>query len=273
MFKKIRKGNKPCFVVYDDGQVAWEPLGKPNYRFRWLTDKQPLTTGGYVLLRDAMCSEVCSTTLESLRTVQWEKKGLPTGQNAEGTVHDRHRQQTKNPKGLWIPQLTKGPKGLLSALSNHHLLRDSGGNKKRLCNVHALRSLALTGYTAENEDPEQQQDGDQGAHKDEDPAYFTPWVEENPYAQDAPLSVLIAIQTGSRLRIWVGKRWQILHLNPGDVLAWRGDVLHNGLGYAELNIRVHGYIYPSGYTPNESVVVFDDNDEYDDWHEYDTLRR
>ena len=62
----------------------------------------------------------------------------------------------------------------------------------------------------------------------------------------------------------VGKRWQILQLNPGDVLAWRGDVLHNGLGYAEINIRVHGYVYPNGYKPNESVVVFDDSDDYDD---------
>ena len=211
-----------------------------------------------------MCSEVCNTTLTRLQSVQWEKKGLPTGHDAEGTVYDKNRQQTKNPKGLWIPQFTKGSKGLRRVLSKHHLLHDSGGNEKSLCNVHALRSLALRGYRAENEDPDQQQDGDQGAHKDEDPAYFTPWVEKNPYAQDAPLSVLIAIQNGSRLRIQVGKRWQILQLNPGDVLAWRGDVLHNGLGYAEINIRVHGYIYPNGYKPNESVVVFDDSDDYDD---------
>ena len=66
--------------------------------------------------------------------------------------------------------------------------------------------------------------------------------------RDAPLSWMLALMPDTRLRVrdFQG-RWTIVRLNPGDVLVWRGDVEHNGLGYSEMNYRVHGHAYPEDY--------------------------
>ena len=61
--------------------------------------------------------------------------------------------------------------------------------------------------------------------------------------KDVPLSLIWAVEEGSRLRIHpIGGEWTIIRLRPGDVLVFRGDVCHNGLGYPKPNIRVHAYI-------------------------------
>ena len=66
--------------------------------------------------------------------------------------------------------------------------------------------------------------------------------------RDAPLSWMLALMPDTRLRVrdFQG-RWTIVRLNRGDVLVWRGDVEHNGLGYSEMNYRVHGHAYPEDY--------------------------
>ena len=40
-------------------------------------------------------------------------------------------------------------------------------------------------------------------------------------------------------------RWQTVALAVGDVLVFRGDVQHYGVGYAQLNDRVHAYLVPA----------------------------
>ena len=41
--------------------------------------------------------------------------------------------------------------------------------------------------------------------------------------------------------------WHILNLMVGDVMVFRGDILHNGLGYPREHLRIHAYLYPPGY--------------------------
>ena len=43
------------------------------------------------------------------------------------------------------------------------------------------------------------------------------------------------------------KSWHILNLMVGDVVVFRGDILHNGLGYPREHLRIHAYLYPPGY--------------------------
>ena len=59
-----------------------------------------------------------------------------------------------------------------------------------------------------------------------------------------------------RIRGGDGK-WCIVSLDAGDVLVFRGNVHHNGLGYLDQNVRVHAYLYPRGYDPGPHKVHFD----------------
>ena len=61
--------------------------------------------------------------------------------------------------------------------------------------------------------------------------------------QHVPLSVIWAIQDGTRLRIRpFDGEWTVINLKKGDVIVFRGDVRHNGVGYIEDNYRIHAYI-------------------------------
>ena len=44
-----------------------------------------------------------------------------------------------------------------------------------------------------------------------------------------------------RLRPFGGE-WTTIHMKRGDVLIFRGDVCHYGMGYDHVNFRVHFYI-------------------------------
>ena len=115
--------------------------------------------------------------------------------------------------------------------------------------VHKMRAL-LSLETAEyDEAATEQQEGDQAPHTDE------PTVRlQNMKDVDKPLSVVYSIQDGTRLRIKpLDGEWMIIRLKPGDMLVFRGDVCHNGLGYASENYRVHAYIYPPGYTSTSAL--------------------
>ena len=79
------------------------------------------------------------------------------------------------------------------------------------------------------------------------------------YASVGPSSLVHcsrdARDADTRLRVRpYGGDWQIVTLNPGDMLVFRGDVCHNGLGYATLNYRVHAYVYAPDYTPPPSAI-------------------
>ena len=63
----------------------------------------------------------------------------------------------------------------------------------------------------------------------------------------APMSLLLAIMPGTRLRLFANRRWQILELDVGDLLVFRGNVEHGGVGYPAEHLRIHAHLYPQGY--------------------------
>ena len=62
---------------------------------------------------------------------------------------------------------------------------------------------------------------------------------------DAHLIMIVALQNGTELPIYPfhkGGERETVKLNEGDVFVGRGDVIHVGAQYDELNIRIHFYI-------------------------------
>ena len=68
-------------------------------------------------------------------------------------------------------------------------------------------------------------------------------------AADVPLSVMVAIEPGARLWIFPEgcesrENALLVELNLGDILVWRGDIVHAGAGYHVIHYRVHAYVDP-----------------------------
>jgi hypothetical protein len=119
---------------------------------------------------------------------------------------------------------------------------DSGEEKgllrggKWLTNVRPLSSGATPGYDVGKVE---RQVGDGPEHAD---AAEPGSLRDHPVGV-VPLSVIWAIQDGTRLRIRpFDGEWTVINLKMGDVVVFRGDVCHNGVGYSEPNYRVHAYI-------------------------------
>ena len=112
--------------------------------------------------------------------------------------------------------------------------------------MHGLKSLPSAGYVA-SDDPQVRQDGDQQPHVDEEHGRYSAWVSKQTPHLRRPMSLLLAIMPGTRLRLFANRRWQLLELDVGDVLVFAGDVKHNGVGYAAEHLRIHAHLYPPGY--------------------------
>ena len=54
-----------------------------------------------------------------------------------------------------------------------------------------------------------------------------------------PFGCLTALMPNTTLDIWPN---QVIKLDPGDMVFFRGDVVHAGSAYEQLNVRVHTYI-------------------------------
>ena len=72
---------------------------------------------------------------------------------------------------------------------------------------------------------------------------------------DMPLSVIIAFMPMTRLRVKSQNVWRIIVMQPGDVLFFRGDLCHHGVGYVLANVRVHCHLYGKFYTPMQPVSI------------------
>lgn len=60
---------------------------------------------------------------------------------------------------------------------------------------------------------------------------------------DVPLAVLVALMPDTRLCVWPqSRRPKEVHLLPGDVLVFRGDLVHAGAAYANENVRLHCFL-------------------------------
>ena len=160
---------------------------------------------------------------------------------------DPRREQTRHaPDGPnWIKELQPCISQILDSAG---ILERSDGGHKQIRVVHGLRTKPTPHYSL-SDDARHPQQGDQDAHTDEPGEHFRDYLGTPSHDErDAPLSWMLALMPDTRLRVrdFQG-RWTIVRLNPGDVLVWRGDVEHNGLGYSEMNYRVHGHAYPEDY--------------------------
>jgi len=84
---------------------------------------------------------------------------------------------------------------------------------------------------------------------------------------DAHLAMIIALQDNTKLHIYPfgrGGEEIIIALNAGDVLIFRGDLIHAGAEYTGRNVRIHMYLdssaAPELRDPNRTYVV--DKDDY-----------
>jgi hypothetical protein len=142
------------------------------------------------------------------------------------------------------------------ALAAEGLLACSDGERVKTVNdCYALRSLPCVDPEEEEEEEEEGAEeraarmGRQPAHSDSPMAEEgCPALEELADA-DMPLSVLLAIQPGTKL--WVFPRGCgdeesafLARVEVGDIMVWRGDLVHAGAGYAEEHVRVHAYVDP-----------------------------
>ena len=153
----------------------------------------------------------------------------------------------------WIMSISK----LVSAhLSIYGLMTTSCKRAKALEHVHALKSLANEAYDELEMSP---QDGDQLEHMDESPDYVADFMKAQTGRTDAdmPLSILVALDARARLKVWPRRGISpplIILVDPGEVLVFRGDTCHAGLGYSSENVRVHMYLYHPAYRPPPSSI-------------------
>lgn len=113
----------------------------------------------------------------------------------------------------------------------------------------------------------------QAAHTD----YFPPYGPVELY--EIPINVLIALQKNTFLNVWPHSHKlisveymtdriipseyidqkpihkKVIELEPGDVLLFRGDLVHGGAGYKETNYRMHCYLDYGYREPNKTWLV------------------
>lgn len=80
-----------------------------------------------------------------------------------------------------------------------------------------------------------------------------------------PCGLLVCLQPGTKLATYGWNRLsaeqheeKIVELEPGDVLVFRGDLIHCGMEYAEDNVRLHCYLDVDGeeYIKNETQLMY-----------------
>ena len=103
---------------------------------------------------------------------------------------------------------------------------------------------------AEEEEARAALEGRQPAHSDS-PEPLPPSSLADIADADFPLSALLAVQP--RTKLWIFPNGcddpnpMLLRLAVGDMLVWRGDLVHAGAGYAEEHVRVHAYVDPPSH--------------------------
>ena len=208
-----------------------------------------LHTRGYEVCRGAI--RLDASVVDAIKAAKYDEQGLPSGPDYE---RDPRRQQTIDHSGTshWVQHVKALQTDVLR--KRGHLKSSQG--EKVVRKMHGLKSLPTPGYD-EKRDPHTPQEGDQKAHADEPREYLAKYMAEEGGRgdEDVPISTILAIEVGSCLRIRpFGGEWTIVYLKPGDLLIFRGDVCHNGLGYAHENVRVHAYVYAPDYTPGASHI-------------------
>jgi len=130
-------------------------------------------------------------------------------------------------------------------LSAANLLQCSDGvSMKQVNDCYALRSLPC------DEDAQRAELlGRQPGHSDLPDAPEGSKQVAELADEDVPLSVLLAIQPGTKLWIFPNGCEEeesafLARLEVGEMMVWRGDLVHAGAGYSHEHIRVHAYVDP-----------------------------
>ena len=72
--------------------------------------------------------------------------------------------------------------------------------------------------------------------------------------KDYPHGLIVAVSDHSRFIVNGSGKNTTVHLNKGDVLVFRGDLLHAGAEYYNENIRLHAYIDSKKYTRDKNIT-------------------
>jgi hypothetical protein len=193
-------------------------------------------TSGIDLIKNAI--PVDASTVAAIQQSNFDERGI----NGDPT-----RQQTKSGQHVWCKRLAKQQADVLRSRSHLRTSGTYGGREKEVVRMRGLLSLVTEGY---DETAVESQEGDQIDHTGESVEVLQRMADE-----DKPLSTMYAIQDGTRLRIKpLDGDWVTIWLKPGDLLVFRGDVCHRGMGYACENYRVHAYVYPPVYKPGPSSL-------------------
>lgn len=75
------------------------------------------------------------------------------------------------------------------------------------------------------------------------------------YKKDYPYGLIVSVSDNSRFIIKPNNsKAKIVYLNKGDVLIFRGDLLHAGAEYYNENIRLHAYIDSKKYKREKNTT-------------------
>ena len=157
----------------------------------------------------------------------------------------------------WVAPTEESVLEALGTAGLDWLSTTTGGDSKRVVDTHALKA----GVDSDNNNattPEQTPLHADSCWPNSHVAARAPWG-------DAHLVMIVALQDGTELPIYPfdkGGERETVKLNEGDVFVGRGDVIHVGAQYDELNIRIHFYIdsprAPEPRNPKDTYQVHGD---------------
>jgi len=129
-------------------------------------------------------------------------------------------------------------------------LATTTGGSKSVNDTHALKA----GVNSDGEEATTREQ--RPLHADScwpNTASRTPWG-------DAHLVILEALQDGTKLPVWPKKGCrQWIELNAGDVVVFRGDLIHCGAEYTGLNVRIHTYVdSPAAERRDPNATYYED---------------
>ena len=165
----------------------------------------------------------------------FDANGVPLGfkDGEGGRWHGR--EGADGGDAAWVAQYDHGVTAWLGVELNW--LTTLEGDEKRVVATHALKAgVDVGGRDALT--PAQTPPHADSCEPNSHVSARAPWA-------NAHLAVITALQDGTKLHIYPfdrGGECEMRRLNKGDVLVFRGDLIHFGAEYDKLNIRIHSYI-------------------------------
>ena len=231
--------------VWTDG-----PHVDPHYR--------QLHTNGFVVYKRAIetpAALLADTAIKDRHIYPAERlpdRGLPQTADRNDGKDKNRLMSTTGPNVPWKSELRKK---LEQVFENTGVMVDSHRVKKRFNRINAIMSLPLHGYDPSKTD---WQPGDQGVPSS--PGHIDEAINKMHGLHDAdiPLSVMVAFMPNTRLRVrpfGSAAHWHVVVMQPGDVLFFRGDLVHHGVGYNDMNARVHCHLYERNSAPAWPISI------------------